>query len=74
VQVEVDLAGHLLAQVRAAREAVAGAEAAQRDAAERSRAAARRLVSADLSGYHAARVMGVWPQQISQLTKTATAS
>jgi predicted RNase H-like HicB family nuclease len=72
VQVDVDLAGDLLAQVRAARAAVAGAEAAQRDAAERSRAAARRLVAAGLSGYDAARVMGVSPQRISQLTKGAT--
>lgn len=70
VHLTIDLPGGILHRVEGAREAVAEAEKAQREAAALSRDAARSLVEAGLSGYDAASVMGVSPQRISQLVNS----
>jgi predicted transcriptional regulator len=68
-QIEIipEVGGGLEKQARAAREAVAQADRAQRDAASRSRAAARALKSAGLTGRDIAVVLRVSPQRVSQL-------
>ncbi|MQA77071.1 MAG: hypothetical protein GEV10_01080 [Streptosporangiales bacterium] len=58
-------------EVRAAREEVAAADAAQRRAAARSRAIARRMKEQGMSGRDIAVVLGVSPQRVSQLTRKA---
>ncbi|MGQ0575999.1 MAG: hypothetical protein ACT4RN_17590 [Pseudonocardia sp.] len=67
VQVRADLDDDLVARVTAAREATQRAEQAQRDAAEQTRAVARALRDAGLSGADIAAVLGVSPQRVSQL-------
>jgi hypothetical protein len=59
-------------ETRAAREAVSTADRMQRQAAAQSRAAARRLREAGLSGRDIARVLELSPQRVSQLLKTGT--
>lgn len=59
-------------QTRAARQAVTAADDAQRRAAAQSRAAARRLRQAGLTGRDIAKVLGVTPQRVSQLLKTGS--
>jgi hypothetical protein len=67
-----EIGGGLDEETRAAREAVSAADKAQRDAAARSRAAARRLHKAGLSGRDIAKVLDVSPQRVSQLLRTGT--
>jgi DNA-directed RNA polymerase specialized sigma subunit len=55
----------------AAREAVASADRAVREAAARSRKIARNLRKAGLSGRDIAFILGVSPQRVSQLLKAA---
>ena len=59
-------------ETRAARDAVTAANQAQRQAAAKSRAAARRLRQAGLSGRDIAIVLDVSPQRVSQLLKTGS--
>lgn len=58
-------------EVRQARADVAEADAAQRRAAARSRAVARRMRQQGISGRDIATVLGVSPQRVSQLTREA---
>lgn len=58
-------------EARAAREAVAAADKATRDAAARSRKVARDLRRAGLSGRDIAAVLRVSAQRVSQLLKSA---
>jgi len=51
---------------------VSAADQAQRQAAAQSRAAARRLRQAGLSGRDIAKVLNVSPQRVSQLLRTGT--
>jgi hypothetical protein len=53
------------------RRAIREAEQAQVHAAERSRALVRQLAAKGLSGKDTAKVLGVSPQRVSQLLKTA---
>jgi hypothetical protein len=53
------------------RKALQEADAAQRQAAERSRQVAIQLKSKGLNGVEMARVLGVTPQRVSQILKTA---
>lgn len=59
------------AEVRAARAAVANSAVAQADAAAKSRAVARRLADEGLAGNEVAAVLGVSPQRVSQLLRSA---
>lgn len=72
-QIEVDLSFHLSdeidAQVRQAREDAVAAERAQTAAAERLRAALRRILAEGVTKRDAARILKVSPQRISQLTR-----
>jgi DNA-directed RNA polymerase specialized sigma24 family protein len=70
VTVTPEIGGGLDEETRAAREAVSAANQAQRQAAARSRAAARRLRQAGLTGRDIAKVLGVSPQRVSQLLRT----
>jgi predicted XRE-type DNA-binding protein len=56
-------------EVDDARQRITRAETAQREAAAASRAVARKLKAAGLSGADTATVMGVSPQRVSQLMK-----
>ena len=58
-------------EARAAREAVAAADKATREAAARSRKVARDLRDAGLSGRDIAAILTVSPQRVSQLLKSA---
>jgi len=72
VTVTPEIGGGLDEESRAAREAVSAADRAQRQAAAQSRAAARRLRQAGLSGRDIAKVLNVSPQRVSQLLRTGT--
>lgn len=72
VTITPEIGGELDAQTRAAREAVSAADRAQREAAAQSRAAARRLRQAGLSGRDIAKVLNVSPQRVSQLLRTGS--
>lgn len=72
VTITPEIGGGLDEESRAAREAVSAADRAQRQAAAQSRAAARRLRQAGLSGRDIAKVLNVSPQRVSQLLKTGT--
>lgn len=68
----VDVGDELTLEVQHARDAVAAAEAAQREAAVLSRQVARVLADqACLSGRDVAVVLGVSPQRVSQLLAAA---
>lgn len=67
-----EIGGGLDEETRAAREAVSAADRAQRQAAAQSRAAARRLRQAGLSGRDIAKVLDVSPQRVSQLLRTGS--
>ena len=67
-----EIGGGLDEETRAAREAVSAADRAQRLAAAQSRATARRLRQAGLSGRDIAKVLNVSPQRVSQLLRTGT--
>ncbi len=72
VRIIPEIGGGLDEETRAAREAVSAADKAQRQAAAQSRAAARRLRQAGLSGRDIAKVLNVSPQRVSQLLRTGT--
>jgi hypothetical protein len=72
VTVTPEIGGGLDEESHAAREAVSAADRAQREAAAQSRAAARRLRQAGLSGRDIAKVLNVSPQRVSQLLRTGT--
>lgn len=72
VAITPEIGGGLDEESRAAREAVSAANRAQRQAAAQSRAAARRLRQAGLSGRDIAKVLNVSPQRVSQLLRTGT--
>jgi hypothetical protein len=72
VTVTPEIGGGLDEESRAAREAVSAADRAQRQAAAQSRATARRLRQAGLSGRDIAKVLNVSPQRVSQLLRTGT--
>ena len=72
VTVTPEIGGGLDEESRAAREAVSAADRAQRQAAAQSRAMARRLRQAGLSGRDIAKVLNVSPQRVSQLLRTGT--
>src|SRR2546425_797473 len=71
VEVIPEIGGGLDEVVTDARTAVRQAEEAQRDAAARSRTAARRLREKGLSGRDIAAVLRVSPQRVSQLLAQA---
>jgi len=72
VTITPEIGGGLDEESRAAREAVSAADQAQRQAAAQSRATARRLRQAGLSGRDIAKVLNVSPQRVSQLLRTGT--
>jgi hypothetical protein len=72
VTITPEIGGGLDEETRAAREAVSAANRAQRQAAAQSRAAARRLRQAGLTGRDIAKVLDVSPQRVSQLLRAAT--
>jgi hypothetical protein len=67
VNVNFRLSDELTNEVRIARQAQKDADKAQRDAADRSRAAIRHILAAGLSKQDAARVLGISAQRVSQL-------
>jgi DNA-directed RNA polymerase specialized sigma subunit len=70
VKITPEVGGGLDEQARAAREAVAAADKATREAAARSRKVARDLKGAGLSGRDIAAVLRVSAQRVSQLLKS----
>jgi DNA-directed RNA polymerase specialized sigma24 family protein len=72
-QVEVEIAfevpGILGEEIRQARSETLRAEEAQRHAAEKTRAVVAHILEDGMSKQDAARILGVSPQRISQLTK-----
>jgi hypothetical protein len=66
-----EVGGGLDEEARAARDAVAAADRATREAAARSRKVARDLKSAGLSGRDIAAVLRISAQRVSQLLKSA---
>lgn len=71
VVIRTEVGDGLDEEARAAREAVAAADKATRDAAARSRKVARDLRQAGLSGRDIAAVLQVSAQRVSQLLKSA---
>jgi ribosomal protein S9 len=71
VVVTPEVGGGLDEQAQAAREAVAAADRAIREAAAQSRKAARDLRQAGLSGRDIAAILRVSAQRVSQLLKSA---
>jgi len=71
VAVTAEVGNGLDEQARAAREAVAAADRATREAAATSRKVARDLRQAGLSGRDIAAILGVSAQRVSQLLKSA---
>lgn len=71
VTIEFELSGDLGEEVRRARHEARQAEQAQRRAAEKTRRAVAHMLSTGMSKQDAARILGVSPQRISQLTKSA---
>lgn len=67
IEIIPEVGGGLEKQARDAREAVARADRAQREAAVQSREAARALRRAGLTGRDIAAVLQVSPQRVSQL-------
>jgi DNA-directed RNA polymerase specialized sigma24 family protein len=67
VNVDFRLSDELTNEVYIARQAQKDADKAQRQAADRSRAAIRRILAAGLSKQDAARVLGISAQRVSQL-------
>jgi hypothetical protein len=67
VNVNFRLSDELTNEVRIARQAQKDADKAQRDAADRSRAAIRHILATGLSKQDAARVLGISAQRVSQL-------
>jgi hypothetical protein len=74
VEITPEIGGELGRQTRAARAAVTEADNAQRRAAAQSRAAARSLREAGLSGRDIAAVLRVSPQRVSQLLKPSAST
>jgi len=72
VTITPEIGGGRDEESRDAREAVSAADRAQRQAAAQSRATARRLRQAGLSGRDIAKVLNVSPQRVSQLLRTGT--
>jgi len=71
VVIRTEVGDGLEEEARAAREAIAAADKATRDAAARSRKVARDLRQAGLSGRDIAAVLQVSAQRVSQLLKSA---
>ncbi|MDQ3404169.1 MAG: hypothetical protein M3548_12345 [Actinomycetota bacterium] len=71
VRVEFELPGALGGEVKRARLESRAAEQAQRDAADNVRRVVAHILGAGMSKQDAARILGVSPQRISQLTKTS---
>jgi hypothetical protein len=71
VVITPEVGGGLDEQARAAREAVAVADRATREAAAKSRKAARDLREAGLSGRDIAAILRVSAQRVSQLLRSA---
>ena len=71
VVIKTEVGAGLDEEARAAREAVAAADKATREAAARSRKVARDLRGAGLSGRDIAAVLQVSAQRVSQLLKSA---
>ncbi|MGH2604764.1 MAG: hypothetical protein ACRDJ9_35900 [Dehalococcoidia bacterium] len=69
IEISYEVGGGLDEDTRAARRAVKEAAEAQERAAEKSRAAARRLKARGLKGVEVAAVLGVSEQRVSQLLK-----
>lgn len=67
VNVAFRLSDELTNEVQIARQAQKNADKAQRQAADRSRAAIRHILAAGLSKQDAARVLGISAQRVSQL-------
>lgn len=71
VQVEFEVPGDLGEEIRRARQETREAEQAQRRAAEKVRRAVGHILESGMSKQDAARILGVSPQRISQLSKSA---